>query len=64
MCSEFDLVAIQESVKIYNTLHSPVVSVVSEFQLSFTKWKCEVESCNKLPESLPHVIELCNNYLP
>lgn len=64
-CTEVDLLAVREAVQIYNTLlHSPVVSVVlSEFQLWVTKWKREVESGNKLPESLPQVIELCDKDL-
>lgn len=45
---------IREAVKIYNELlHSPNVSIVlSEFQFWITEWKREIESSNKLPESL------------
>jgi hypothetical protein len=62
---EVDLVAIWEAVKIYNELiHGPHISMVlSEFQLCVTKWKREVENGNKLPESLPQVIEQCDTDL-
>lgn len=63
--SEVDLAAVREVVKIYNELlHGPHISMVlSEFQLWVTKWKREVENGNKLPESLPKVIQQCDTDL-
>lgn len=57
MHSEVDLIAIRKAIKIYNEVlcSSRVLMALSEFQLWITKKKknLEVESRNKLLESLP-----------
>lgn len=63
--SDVDLVAVRETVKIYNRLlNNPHEStVVAEFQLWVAKWKREVGSGNKVPESLPEIIVECDSDL-